>query len=284
MAATTFTDGVTLIVSAWLNDVDSATYDNFGDGTSYTGRLTIADTTNATSTTTGSSKNAGGSSIVKDLWVGGLANIAGAATVTGGIVLSGGNANPINASGAGTNSTLFAIANTGGTHYLGAESSVGGATFTGSTAYATIIGTSAARSLQLVTNNTVRQTIDSSGNQSILGTLAVGTTVTSTIAGYFVGTAAITPFTLAGSGGTMVYSGAGNLVVAAGENAANAFLFVRKDNTTNRSINAAGTINASGADGAEYHRKAPGCGRLVAGQIAGRDKNGLLTDKWSECV
>lgn len=41
MSATTFTDGVTLIVAAWLNDVDSVTYDNFGDGSSYTGNLTI---------------------------------------------------------------------------------------------------------------------------------------------------------------------------------------------------------------------------------------------------
>jgi hypothetical protein len=41
MAATTFVDGVTLIVSAWLNDVDAVTYDRFGDGSAYTGILTL---------------------------------------------------------------------------------------------------------------------------------------------------------------------------------------------------------------------------------------------------
>jgi hypothetical protein len=44
MASTTFTDGVTLIVSAWLNDVDTVTYDRFGDGSSYTGNLTVPGT------------------------------------------------------------------------------------------------------------------------------------------------------------------------------------------------------------------------------------------------
>lgn len=88
MAQTTFTDGVTLIVSAWLNDVDTVTYSRFGNGSSYTGILSIADTTDATSVSTGSSKNAGGTSIAKALWVGGLANIAGVLTLQAQPILS----------------------------------------------------------------------------------------------------------------------------------------------------------------------------------------------------
>ncbi len=45
MASTTFTDGVSVIYSSWLNDVNSATYANFGDGASYTGNLTVGAST-----------------------------------------------------------------------------------------------------------------------------------------------------------------------------------------------------------------------------------------------
>ena len=89
------------------------------------------------------------------------------------IEISSGATYPVNSYGATTGATQFAIANTGGTSYFGNESSVAGTSFTGSTAYATILGTSAARSLQFITNNVVRTTIDSSGN------LLVGTTSTS---------------------------------------------------------------------------------------------------------
>lgn len=67
-------------------------------------------------------------------------------------------------------------------------------------------------------------------------------------------------------------------------NAANAIVFSLKDSTTSRSINAAGTINASGADYAEYETKSPSCGVIAKGQIIGFDAGGLITDKWSEAV
>jgi hypothetical protein len=57
---------------------------------------------------------------------------------------------------------------------------------------------------------------------------------------------------------------------------------VQKNSSTNRSINAAGTLNASGADYAEYVRKAETCGIIQKGQVCGRDADGRLTDKWSE--
>ena len=54
--------------------------------------------------------------------------------------------------------------NTGGQLYVGAESSAGGAVFTGSSAYAGILGTNTNTALQLATNGAVRATLDSSGN------------------------------------------------------------------------------------------------------------------------
>ena len=89
MASTTFTDNITPIISAWLNDVNSVTYTLFGNGSAYSGVLTLAGTTDATSITTGMSKNAGGASIQKALWVGGLANIAGAVTLQSTINVTG---------------------------------------------------------------------------------------------------------------------------------------------------------------------------------------------------
>jgi hypothetical protein len=63
----------------------------------------------------------------------------------------------------GTNSALYRVNTTGNDSSFGAESSAGGTTFTGSTAYATLIGNVLARPIQLATNSTVRVTIDSTG-------------------------------------------------------------------------------------------------------------------------
>lgn len=68
----------------------------------------------------------------------------------------------------------------------------------------------------------------------------------------------------------------------AGGNAAATALALAKNSSTNRSINAGGTINASGADYAEYERKALGCGIVEAGQIIGFDADGYIVDQWSK--
>lgn len=44
MAATNFIDGTTVIIAAFMNDVSSGIYSNLGDGTNYTGNLTIGST------------------------------------------------------------------------------------------------------------------------------------------------------------------------------------------------------------------------------------------------
>jgi hypothetical protein len=103
------------------------------------------------------------------LAVTGTLSTTGAVTVNGGaastaIAIPNGASYPVNAYGATTGATQFAIANTGGTSYFGNESSTAGTSFTGTSAYATLLGTGSARSLQFATNGAVRATIDSSGN------------------------------------------------------------------------------------------------------------------------
>jgi hypothetical protein len=67
-------------------------------------------------------------------------------------------------------------------------------------------------------------------------------------------------------------------------NAATTAMKVAANSVTSRSINAAGTINASGADYAEYETKNGTCATVAKGQIIGFDKDGLITDKWDESV
>ncbi|WP_312435384.1 hypothetical protein [Janthinobacterium sp.] len=61
-------------------------------------------------------------------------------------------------------------------------------------------------------------------------------------------------------------------------------LSIASDTTTGRSINAGGTVNASGADYAEYLIKALLCGTIAPGQIVGIDADGRLTDKWNRAI
>lgn len=111
--------------------------------------------------------------------------------------------------------------------------------------------------------------------------ISIGTTV-ATAALAAQGSGSINAFTAYNQGGNyMLSTGAGTLGVATGESAVNSMVLVRKDSTTNRSINAAGTINASGADYAEYEKKAPGCGVIATGQVIGFDVNGQITDLWA---
>lgn len=67
-------------------------------------------------------------------------------------------------------------------------------------------------------------------------------------------------------------------------NAANTILGVRQAAGTGRSINAAGTINASGADYAEYETKRNDCGLVSKGDIIGFDEDGLITDQFYKSI
>jgi hypothetical protein len=68
-----------------------------------------------------------------------------------------------------------------------------------------------------------------------------------------------------------------------GYSVANTTMFVKKDTGTNRSINAAGTINASGADYAEYMTKARNF-TIAKGDVVGINAQGKLTNVFSEAI
>ncbi|MBI0533252.1 hypothetical protein [Sphingomonas sp. TX0522] len=57
---------------------------------------------------------------------------------------------------------------------------------------------------------------------------------------------------------------------------------VHANGATGRSINTGGTINASGADYAEYVRKSLACGTILKGDVCGIDINGQLTRTWAD--
>ena len=72
------------------------------------------------------------------------------------------NAAPLNP--VSTSQRQARFQNTGGDFYIGIEGSVGGAFFTGSTAYAACLYNAANTPLQFFTNGALRATIDTSGN------------------------------------------------------------------------------------------------------------------------
>lgn len=67
-------------------------------------------------------------------------------------------------------------------------------------------------------------------------------------------------------------------------NAAATAVSITRNTLTGRSINTIGTINASGADYAEYLIKSQLCGTIAPGQIVGIDATGRLTDKWDLAI
>jgi hypothetical protein len=87
--------------------------------------------------------------------------------------------------------------------------------------------------------------------------------------------------TLQGAGTTAAYF---QLVTAGPINGAPTGLAVGKHSSNGRSVNAAGTVNTSGADYAEYMHKAPGVGVVAKGQIVGINANDQITDCWADAV
>lgn len=63
-----------------------------------------------------------------------------------------------------------------------------------------------------------------------------------------------------------------------------AALLLGKNSVNNRSVGAAGTVNASGADYAEYMIKAAGCGIIAKGDVCGVDREGRLTKTWADAI
>lgn len=86
------------------------------------------------------------------------------------------------------------------------------------------------------------------------------------------------------AGDVQIAFGGGTAIVNSGTGANAAAASLKVGSKSGRSINAGGTINASGADYAEYMRKADGCGEIAKGDIVGIDANGDLTDKWDRSI
>lgn len=63
-----------------------------------------------------------------------------------------------------------------------------------------------------------------------------------------------------------------------------AVLYVKRDTSTVRSINCAGTVNTQGNDYAEYMHKAPDCGVIQKGSVCGITKDGELTDIFDKAI
>ncbi|MEG8029171.1 hypothetical protein QP174_14650 [Sphingomonas aerolata] len=85
-----------------------------------------------------------------------------------------------------------------------------------------------------------------------------------------------------GAANTAIFFGI-DAIGADGANAANAALKVGSP-VGGRSIATTGTINASGADYAEYMTKADACGTIAAGDVCGVDIDGKLTRSWSNAI
>lgn len=85
------------------------------------------------------------------------------------------------------------------------------------------------------------------------------------------------------AGGTVFATGGLGTTMTGTPNAADAAIDVYHPNTTTRSINASGTVNASGTDYAEYMTK---CGdfTISKGDICGINSNGLLTNVFADAI
>lgn len=84
------------------------------------------------------------------------------------------------------------------------------------------------------------------------------------------------------AGGVYFYTDNDN-AVSTGANGADSVLFINKNTATNRSINAAGTLNALGTDYAEYVTKS-GDFAIAKGDVCGINADGKLTNVFSEAV
>ena len=89
--------------------------------------------------------------------------------------------NAINLGGTTTAPDYLSVVNTGASLRLGIESSTGGGLVVGGLAYAAAMGTVNSTALHLYTNNTVRLTVDTSGNIGV-ATTTPGTLVTPALA------------------------------------------------------------------------------------------------------
>ena len=91
----------------------------------------------------------------------------------------------------------------------------------------------------------------------------------------------ITVLSIGGANTEFIYL---NSVTTQGWSNAATAISVGRHSGNGRSVNAGGTINANGADYAEYMPKAAGCGIIAKGDVCGVDREGRLTKTWADAI
>jgi len=229
-------------------------------------------TTDATSSTTGSIITAGGISTQKALWVGTTSQFVGAATFNGRISQSlapVATEYALRSTGQTTGCITIDMANTGGDYIIAGENSTGNNLIAGDSAYDMVIRGPSGISFSA-----------NAGVTQQLRLTSIGTFRVQTGTGLFYGPSSGTSY----SAQFFNYTGVDIFFEQSNGSASGVSGTIRvSQNATNgRSINATGTINASGADYAEYMVKADGCGVIAKGDIVGVNASGNLTDKFSD--
>ncbi|WP_125458856.1 hypothetical protein [Sphingomonas koreensis] len=135
----------------------------------------------------------------------------------------------------------------------------------------TKVGNDFGAPLAFVTNDVERARLDAAGNLLIGVTTGNQHTVSKAVAEGVT----ILQVDNAASDAALFFGATGT----GGSSAASA-LRLRANSVTGRSLNAGGTINASGADFAEYISKAADCGLIEKGDVCGIDADGKLTTSW----
>lgn len=91
-------------------------------------------------------------------------------------------------------------------------------------------------------------------------------------------------FNMLTAAGPVLSTCPGGLAVSTVSPNSEAILFVGARSSSGRSLNAVGTVNASGSDYAEYVLKSAGCGDIAKGQIVGITNRAEITDKFDEAI
>ena len=134
--------------------------------------------------------------------------------------------------------------------------------------------------LKFTTGGSERARIDSSGNLLVGTTSAYTTAAVGQIASKTSSPQGYSHFVLGNGTQGYLYI---NVAGAYNWNSSDSVLFIGRATTTSRSINAAGSVNASGADYAEYMTKA-GDFTVAKGDVVGIDAQGKLTNVFADAV
>jgi len=142
------------------------------------------------------------------------------------------------------------------------------------------VGTGGSDPLSFVTGGTERARIDSSGNFLIQNTAAAAGVLDVETA---VGAEGVVYCIMRNNNGTKINSLVVNSVSTESYNTAVAALWVGRASANARGINSGGTVNASGADYAEYMTKA-GDFTIAKGDVVGINAQGKLTNVFADAV